>query len=177
MASDRSLLERQIERVELRPFTLDGFHRRRQRKDRNRRIGTAVVALLVAGATFGALAWALTSGHGATPAEQPPNSFAGNWVSTDLDGSFQTMTIRANPEGAYEMVLHDDMTGPCSGPSTDTGTGRLDGAGRLVILSITTTCESGGEPVGAGDHLIFVHDPTTDTLTDDVGVVWQRDGT
>jgi hypothetical protein len=177
MASDRSVLERQIERVELRPFTLDGFHRRRQRKDRNRRVGTAVVALLVAGATFGGLARALTSRHGPTPAEQPPNSFAGNWVSTDRDGSFQTMTIRANPEGAYEMVLHDDMTRPCSGPSTDTGTGRLDGAGRLVILSITTTCESGIEPVDAGDHLIFVRDPTTDTLTDDVGVVWQRDGT
>ena len=175
MASDRSVLEGQIEGVVLRPFTLDGFHRRRQRKDRNRRIGTAFVALVVAAAAFGGLARALTSGHGATPAAQPPNSFAGNWGSTDSDGSFQTMTIRANPEGAYEMVLHDDMTGPCSGPSTDTGTGSLDGAGRLVILSITTVCESGGEPVDAGD-LIFVHDPTTDTLTDDFGVVWQRDG-
>jgi hypothetical protein len=177
MASDRSVLERQIERVELRPFTLDGFHRRRQRKDRNRRIGTAVVALVVAGAAFGGLARALTSSHGATPAEQPPNAFAGNWVSTDRDGSFQTMTIRANREGAYEMVLHDDMTGPCSGPSTDTGTGRVDGAGRLVIHSITTTCESGREPVDAGGSLIFVHDPTADTLTDDFGVVWQREGT
>ena len=28
MANDRSILERQMERVELRPFTLDGFHRR-----------------------------------------------------------------------------------------------------------------------------------------------------
>lgn len=177
MASDRSVLERQFERVELRPFTVDGFHRRRKRKDRNRRIGSAVAALLVAGVAIGGLARTLTSGRGASPAEQPANSFAGNWVSTDVDGSFQTMTIRANPDGAYEMVLHDDMTGPCSGPSTDTGTGRLDRAGRLVILSITTTCESGGEPAGAGDHLIFVHDPTTDTLTDDVGVVWQQDGT
>jgi hypothetical protein len=177
MGSDRSVLERQIERVELRPFTLEGFHRRRRRKDRNRRIGTAVLALAVAGATFGGLARALTWGHGAAPADQPPNSFAGNLVSTDADGSFQTMTIRADPEGAYEMVLHDDMTGPCSGPSTDTGTGRLNGAGRLVIHSITTACESGRAPVGAGGSLIFVHDHTTDTLTDDYGVVWRRAGT
>jgi len=61
MTSDRSLLERQIERVELRPFTLERFHRRRQRKDRNRRIGSAVVALAVAAAGIGVLARAFSS--------------------------------------------------------------------------------------------------------------------
>jgi hypothetical protein len=86
MASDRSVLERQIERVELRPLTLDGFHRRRQRKDRNRRIGTAVVALLVAGATFGGLLRALSS-H-SVPADYPtprPTASGAMWPQTSLE--------------------------------------------------------------------------------------------
>jgi hypothetical protein len=61
MPSDQSLLARQIERVELRPFTLERFHRRRQRKERNRRIGAAVVALAVAAAGIGVLARAFSS--------------------------------------------------------------------------------------------------------------------
>lgn len=62
MASDRSILERQMERVELRPFTLDGFHRRRDRKQRNRRIAAGVVALVVAAAGVGGLVRAFSSG-------------------------------------------------------------------------------------------------------------------
>ena len=102
------------------------------------------------------------------------SAFVGEWASTDADGSSQTMTIRATPEGAYEWVLHDDMTGPCNGPSTDTGIGRLDGANGVIVSSIKTTCENGREPEGAGHSLIFVHDAETDTLTDNVGVVWSR---
>jgi hypothetical protein len=175
MTSDRSVLERQFDHVELRPFTLEGFHRRRQRRERNRRIGTAVVAFAIVAAAFGGLARAITAGGGTIPAQRPPNSFAGSWVSIDSDGSSQTMTIQASPEGAYEMVLHDDMTGPCSGPSTDTGAGRLDDAGSLVVRSIKTSCENGRTPDGAGDSLIFVYDAETDRITDDVGVVWRRE--
>jgi hypothetical protein len=102
------------------------------------------------------------------------SAFVGEWASTDADGSFQTMTIRATAEGAYEWVLHDDMTGPCHGPSTDTGIGRLDGANGVVVSSIKTTCENGREPEGAGHSLMFVHDAETDTLIDNVGVVWSR---
>jgi hypothetical protein len=102
------------------------------------------------------------------------SAFVGEWASTDADGSSQTMTIHATAEGTYEWVLHDDMTGPCNGPSTDTGIGRLDGANGVVVSSIKTTCENGREPDGTGDSLIFVHDAETDTLIDNVGVVWSR---
>ena len=41
------LLERVMERIELRPFTLDGFHDRRDRKRRNQRITAGVVGIAV----------------------------------------------------------------------------------------------------------------------------------
>ena len=69
MPSDQSILERQIERVELRPFTLEGFHRRRSRKQRNRRIGAAVAALALAAAGIGVLVRAFSSGP--VPASDP----------------------------------------------------------------------------------------------------------
>lgn len=69
MTSDRSVLEHQIERVELRPFTLEGFHRRYERKQRNRRIRAGVVALVVAAAGAGALARGFSSGP--VPASDP----------------------------------------------------------------------------------------------------------
>ena len=44
MSEYRGLIEREMDRVELRPFTLDTFRRRRNRRQRNQRIGAGVVA-------------------------------------------------------------------------------------------------------------------------------------
>ena len=185
MANDRSILERQMERVELRPFTLDGFHRRRERKQRNRRIATATVALAVAAAGIGGLARAYLSGPGPTPAEQPSRRFMGTWVSTDGDGSSQTMVVRASSEGAFEIVVRDDAASVCSGaPSTMTGTGRLDDARRLVIPSPVLTCDDGSEPEALSGppleeqlrNMTFIHDPESDSLTDNFEMVWRRQG-
>jgi Tol biopolymer transport system component len=45
--SDRSLIDRELERVELRPFTIQTFHRRREQKRRRRRIAAGVVGVAV----------------------------------------------------------------------------------------------------------------------------------
>src|SRR5687768_5801424 len=45
MADPRSLLHREMERIALRPFTLDGFYARRDRKRRNQRIAAGVVGI------------------------------------------------------------------------------------------------------------------------------------
>jgi hypothetical protein len=184
MPSDRSVLERQIERVELRPFTLEGFHRRRERKLRNRRIGTAVVALVVAAAAIGGLVRAFTPGS--VPADDPRSPFLGVWVGTDADGSAQTVTIRASEKDAVEVLVNDDLTSVCSGaPSTMTGTGRLDDTATMIVPSPVVTCDDGSEPQGLSGpppqeelrDLTFVHDPPSDTLTDRNGSVLYRDDT
>ena len=47
MPETSPLLERVMERVELRPFTLEGFHDRRDHKRRNQRIAAGVVGITV----------------------------------------------------------------------------------------------------------------------------------
>jgi hypothetical protein len=196
MANDRSILERQMERVELRPFTLDGFHRRRERKQRNRRIATAAVALAVAAAGIGGVARAFLSGPGPRPADQPSRRFVGTWTSTELDvpeGS-QTMTIRAAEDGALDIALHDDSSWACSTrqtrtdgvdtPSTLTGTGRLEDATTLVVPSPVLACADGREPADTGfpeeeggTSYTLILDLATGRLFDNLGVAWHRGAT
>ena len=182
MPSDRSVLERQIERVELGPFTLEQFHRRRNRKQRNRRIGAAVVALAVAAAGIGVLVRTFSSTT--IPASDPRGPFLGTWDSTDLDGSSQTMVIRTSGDETVEIVVRDYLSSVCSGASsTMTGTGGLEGATELVIPSPVLTCDDGSPPEALSPpleeqlrNMILVHDPEADALTDNFGVVWEPAG-
>jgi hypothetical protein len=181
MPSDRSLVEREIERVELRPFTLDGFHQRRQRKERNRRIGTAVVALLVAGVAIGAMLRAFSSSS--VPADDPRAPFLGAWVVvSDSDGSRATMTVEASGDGAIQIELHDDFASACSGArSTMTGTGDIRTTTDLVIPSPDLTCDDGSERAGLHNptdedlrDFTFVYQPAVDGLLDPYGNLWLR---
>ena len=115
--------------------------------------------------------------------EKQESAFIDTWVNTDLDASAQTMVIRASGEDTFEIVVRDASARVCSGaPSTMTGTGRLNGAGELVIPSPAYTCDDGSEPkVESGPPLeqllrdfTFVHDRETDTLTDSFDLVWGR---
>jgi hypothetical protein len=199
MASDRSLLEREMQRVELRPFTTEGFHRRRERKQRSRRIATAVVVLAVAAAAIGGLARAFLSGPETRPADQPSSRFLGTWTSTELlfDESAQTMTIRRAEDGALDITLHDDSSVRCSDrqtrtagvdtPSTLTGTGRLEGPTTLVVPFPVLACVGvdgrekpgfSGFPEERGrTSYTLVLDPATDRLFDNLGVAWHRGAT
>jgi hypothetical protein len=182
MPDDRSLLERELQRVELRPFTLDGFHRDRRRKERNRRIANALVALLVAGVAIGGVLRAFSSGS--VPATDPRNRFLGTWFSTsDADGGTQTMTVRVAVDDAVEIVVLDDVATVCLGtPSTMTGTGRIEAGTQLIIPSPVYTCDDGSEPeVLSGPPLqeqlrdwTLLLDPQTETLSDGLGGIWVR---
>jgi len=185
MPSDRSLIEHEMQRLELQPFTLEGFHRRRERKQRNKRIRAGVVALLVTVLGTGALLRAFPSG--VVPADDT-RPFLGSWVATDTDGSRQTMTVEASGDDdiEVEVAAHDDSASVCSNtPSTMVGVGRLEGTSQLVIPSPMLTCDDGSQPEGALSDpplqdqlrdLTFVHDPEDDVLTDSLGVVWGREG-
>jgi len=182
MTSDRSVLEHQIDRVELRPFTLDGFHRRRHRKDRNRRVGSAIVALLVAVVAIGGLLRTISSRP--APANDPRSPLVGTWVSTS-DGGTQTMVVQVFADDTVEIVVTDDFTGACAGTSsTMTGTGRIEDGTAFVIPAPVFTCDAGSQAENPQDPPLeevfrdwtLVLDPQTDTLSDDVVGLWVREG-
>jgi hypothetical protein len=111
MPEDRDLLERELQRVELRPFTLDGFHRERERKLRNRRIRAGVVALVVVAGAAVIGASIYRSDHvPATPPEEPVDlgifePLAGRIVSY-RDGSLWGVDPNA-PDRESTMVSVD----------------------------------------------------------------------
>jgi hypothetical protein len=143
--------------------------------------GTAFVVVLIGGF---AGARSLSSDGALPPANPNESSFVDKWVNIDVDGSDQTMVIRASGEEAFEIVVRDDSAGVClDTPSTMTGIGQLDGATELVIPDPEYTCDQGIESKVARDapleellrNLTFIHDPGADTLTDSLGSVWSRE--
>ncbi len=66
MASDRSILEHQMAAVEVRPFTIEEFHRRRHQRQRNRRTGTTLAGLLLVAAVVGGVLRTVGSDPGDT---------------------------------------------------------------------------------------------------------------
>ena len=126
-----------------------------------------------------------TLSSGPEPASDPPSPFLGTWVTVDADGSTPTMTIGSVGDGAVEITVLDDLASVCSGAaSTMTGTGRLESDWELVIASPVFTCDDGSVPQALSGppleeqlrDLTFVHDPMSDTLTDNLGSVWSREG-
>jgi hypothetical protein len=106
------------------------------------------------------------------------------WLSTDTDGSSQTMEIVLSGTDEYQVVIHDEAaTAACAGgASTVTGAGRLATDTSLVIAQPALTCDDGTvPPIGPPpqrDLADFTLDlyTTTGELVDTSGVVWQREG-
>ena len=100
MPETRQLLERVMERVELRPFTLEGFHDRRDRKRRNQRIAAGVVGIAV----FVAAIWIVASGgpfDRSTPAV-PGGSETGPAQSSTNEGV--TLLLEPRSDGQCCLV-------------------------------------------------------------------------
>ena len=150
MTSESSLIERQMADVELRPFTLDEFHRRRHRKQRNRRVATTVTGLVLAGVVAGGILGTLGEDDEKVDSDiagLTPSPFVGEWVSTDIDGSNQTMEVVRVDGDQHQIVIHDDSAGVCSGvPSTTTGNGQVQSVSELVV-SADLSCDDGSTPV------------------------------
>ena len=185
MPSDHDVLERQMADVDLRPFTLDEFHDRRHRKERNRRtrnvvLGVVLGAIVVAGAlrSVGTDSDQKTITSDVPNPNRPSNPFLGEWASTDADGSSQTLVISRTDGGTFEVVLHDESAAPCSdGPSTERGTGALR-SGTELGTQLRLTCDDGTPSPDPGlAELTFVYVPATGELVDNIGVVWRKQGT
>jgi hypothetical protein len=157
----------------------------RSRVGRQRMVMGGLVAAAAVALVLGGIAGARTLSRDDAPQPANPDAkespFVDTWVSTDTDGSTQTMVVRASGENGYEIVLKDDAATVCAGePATITGAGRLDGATTLVIPSPALTCDDGSEPQDDSgspveiSNLTFEHDPETDILGDNLQVVWGR---
>lgn len=126
---------------------------------------------LVLGIAVLSLALALPA---ASFAAAPTSPFTGSWVSTDYDGSHQTLVVSTGQRPS--VVYQDFYASGCdnyAGPATHwvgAGTGSVDGD----VLSASFR-KSGCGAFGMGGYEDFyVYDAGTDTLTDSWDIVWTR---
>lgn len=115
---------------------------------------------------------------GLSAAAAPADPFVGLWKSVDTDGSDQTLTF-SGPDDATRVRLFDQHAtgGACdpAGPATLEGTGEVSADGTTIVVTFDSlVCPQGEELLELPIAVTFVHDPETDTLTDDFGVVWHR---
>lgn len=103
----------------------------------------------------------------------PEAGINGSWVSVDLDGSNQTLSIHGSGDHR-SMTLYDDLaSNACDGdPARGQGSGTLDGD--VLFVRATITCQPGGSLVHGHVELAFAYDSETDTIVDFSGVVWER---
>jgi hypothetical protein len=184
MTDAQRTLERELERLHPPRIPFEQLERRRERKQRNQRVAAGVLGIAVF--ALAAVGFLRLLGSEGTPASDPRSPFAGTWVSTsDADGGTQTMTVRVSHDGAVEITVLDTIATVCSGtPSTMTGTGRIEGGTQLVIPAPVYTCDDRSEPQAVSGpplqeqlrNLTFVLDAGTETLTDNFGGVWLREG-
>ena len=181
MSDLHDLLERHASGYEP-PSDLMGRVRERRRcRDRNRRVISATIPVVVAALLVGSLANVLNRPD-AILVTPPPRPFEGTWVGMDVDGSSQTMDIQFLEDERYRVEISDDSAGVCSGaPSTMSGTGRIEN-GALVVPAPTFTCDDRTTPAPVEGASVeqSLRDYTLDysaeseTLSDSIGVLWSR---
>lgn len=177
MAELRTLVEREMDRAGSPSYSFVDLARRRDRKRRKRRLGTAVLALGLAAAAIGGAIRAFQSGPVPTDEVTPaPNRFVGTWELV-AHGSLHTLEIRDAGDGTYALELFDEGAEVCDGlPATETGVGALATSTEMTVSARVITCSDGTVltdiPPGS-----FTYDPETDTLYDSSGEVWHRPGT
>jgi hypothetical protein len=120
-----------------------------------------------------------------TPSGGRQSSFVGTWTASDPDGSNLTLVIEVSEDGTVEMLLEDDYASVCSGASSSvTGTGSLESDTVVVIPTPSFTCDDGTEPQALSgppleeqlQNLTINYHAATDTITDNFGLVWSREG-
>jgi hypothetical protein len=104
----------------------------------------------------------------------------GTWESTDLDGSYQTLTVGGGPGDTYHVRYYDFGASVCStDPHTSdlyaaSANGLLTGSDGNIAGAIAVTCMT-RPPTFWGDAYITIdYDASTDTIIGADGVVWNR---
>jgi hypothetical protein len=106
----------------------------------------------------------------------PLDPFLGVWESVDLDDSNQRLSFGGGGATRHVSFRDDNATGGVcesgEGWFMARGTGEVDGDTISVVLT-NARCED-RTTVTDEFHVEFVHDPATNTLSDDSGVTWFR---
>ena len=126
-------------------------------------------AILVAAASLAALL--VAAPVGAAPAT---SAFTGTWVSTDYDGSAQTLSVSTG--STPSVVFQDFYASSCdtfAGPATHwvaSGRGFVEGDELMAVFH-----KSGCGTFQKGGYVDFLfYDAGTDTLEDTAGITWYR---
>jgi hypothetical protein len=133
--------------------------------------------VLVAGALL------LVSAELVVPARAMPSPFIGAWSSTDVDGSYQTLTIGGGSAGSYHVRYHDFGATACGLDPIGgailyaaSARGALTASGDVLSGMLPVYCQTRPPSVLAGSPFTFqfTYDVVADTLEDSHGVIWSR---
>jgi hypothetical protein len=159
-------------------------HDRGRRRARTRRVSTAIAGLLVTALIGGGLVRALTPTR-PVQFDQTRHPVEDTWVSTQYFRTPLTMEIRALDGADFGLAITTEDSVACAGPSTMTGTGRLEGT-QLVIPTMVLECDDGTPPDLSDEQdeqddmlrdYTLIYDTATDTLTDTSEREWVRQST
>src|SRR2546421_9941221 len=116
MKDVKSVLERGVEGIEPTSDWFESVLRRARQSERNRRLGSAILALLIAAGVGTGLALALSAGSSLTPARPHPTQLTVNGPN----GMFAFLEIVDKSDGEAVFVINPDGSGRRRlTPSTD----------------------------------------------------------
>lgn len=104
----------------------------------------------------------------------------GEWESTDVDGSYQTLTIQQISNDVFSIELIDQEASSCgTGSDGALYAARIEGNGQtdrnsLFIQALQITCLSDPEFSLSSVSFTLTYDPAGDSLSDSWGTVWTR---
>jgi dipeptidyl aminopeptidase/acylaminoacyl peptidase len=162
MSDNRSLLQREMQRVQLRPFTVDSVYRRRDRKRRNERLAAGAVGIAVFAALL--LAAVIIRTNRTAPAHPGPSPSIEStlpsilkpgeglwtmWIS-DLDVGQGPGVERVLPTGRSNRNVFDCTGGGCPWV-IDHGQAFLSGDGKWAAEATVTSDTS--ETVHSTDEI------------------------
>ena len=107
--------------------------------------------------------------------------FVGKWTSTDIDGSYQILTIGGGSGSSYHMRVYDFGASTC-GLDPDAGDflyaasieGTLSLTNGMLSGTLPLYCQTSPPTFDSNAFLQFTYYPANDTLVDNFGVVWSH---
>jgi len=106
--------------------------------------------------------------------------FIGAWESTDLDGSYQTLTIGGGPDNTYHVRYYDFGASVCGlDPHTNdlyaaSARGLLTGSDGSIAGTISVYCMTRPPTFWGDTYFAYYYDASNDTIVGSGGDVWNR---